>query len=825
FKKPKRYINFGVEAETCFPKIFCRSKQGGPKGSVTQKLAKFDMAGNNRTLKELAAPDVTYQPLGIQYPDTNMPFELKSGLIHLLPKFHGLAGEDPHKHLKEFHIVCSTMRPQGLLPMDRSMVDAASGGALVDKTPDAAKNLIENMAANAQQFGTRVDGQPRVVNEVHTSHADQQRVENRLEELTSLVRQLAIRQQNHGVAKLCGICTSADHHTDECPTLQETSSSDQGQASVNGIFPINRQKYDPFSNTYNPGWRDHPNFKYGNVAQPFQQTSRPPYQQQHQVQQPATTSNQSSLEDLVKQLAQNNIQMTQNNMQFQQRTETTLQNMQTQIGQLASSLSQLQSQGSGQMPSQTIPNPKGNVSVITLRNGKQVMEPTMHENVDQRGEMENTTPEKLEKQEHHKELQKDAEQAESSTKQTEMKIPLPFPNRKTQSKRAAEAELDKEIMETFQKVEVNIPLLEAIKQIPKYAKFLKELCTHKRRLKGNEKVSMGRNVSAIIQPNLPTKCKDPGTFAIPCTIGDKQFKHAMLDLGASINVMPKSVYTSLNIGELKPTGIVIQLANRSTAPCAGVLEDVLVRVNNLIFPADFYVLNMEEDSSTPPPLILGRPFLKTAKTKIDVHLGTLSMEFGDDIIQFNIFDAMKYPIEDHSVFHLDILDMMVDEMHVELLDEFPEIVGYDDNFVCHDCDTCSKKFPDKQNVMCDACAEISTFLSCDVNGISNVENDSIVEKDINHDVNVSDSIDSMGYDDFVLQDCAQISGDVAPNLVESNSVPRLVPSIVQPPNVELKPLPEHLKYAFLEENEKLPVIIAKHLQPVEEEKLLQVLKQ
>ncbi|KAK2402970.1 hypothetical protein QL285_052450 [Trifolium repens] len=119
--------------------------------------------------------------------------------------------------------------------------------------------------------------------------------------------------------------------------------------------------------------------------------------------------------------------------------------------------------------------------------------------------------------------------------------------------------------------------------------------------------------------------------------------------------------------------------------------------------------------------------------------------------------------------------MMVDEIHDELLDEFPEIVGYDDNFVCHDCNACSKLFPDKQNVMCDACAENSTY----VNGVPNFENDSIVKEDINHDANISDSIDSMGYDDSVLQDCAQISGDVAQNLAESNSVPKLVPSIVQ----------------------------------------------
>lgn len=108
-----------------------------------------------------------------------------------------------------------------------------------------------------------------------------------------------------------------------------------------------------------------------------------------------------------------------------------------------------------------------------------------------------------------------------------MKVPLPFPNRKTQTKRVAETELDKDIMETYKKVDVNIPLLEVIKQIPKYAKFLKELCSHKRRLKGNEKVNMGRNVFALIQPNLPTKCKDPCTFPIPCTIGNKKFTHAM----------------------------------------------------------------------------------------------------------------------------------------------------------------------------------------------------------------------------------------------------------------------------------------------------------
>ncbi|RDX67425.1 hypothetical protein CR513_53698, partial [Mucuna pruriens] len=113
----------------------------------------------------------------------------------------------------------------------------------------------------------------------------------------------------------------------------------------------------------------------------------------------------------------------------------------------------------------------------------------------------------------------------------------------------------------FRKVEINIPLHDAIKQIPKYAKFLKELI-----------------------------------FSVPCTIGDCTFADAMLDLEALINVMPTSIYKSLNFGDLEPTGMTIQLANRSVVQPLGVLEDVLVQVNELIFPADFYVLDMEDET-------------------------------------------------------------------------------------------------------------------------------------------------------------------------------------------------------------------------------------
>ncbi|RDY07874.1 Retrovirus-related Pol polyprotein, partial [Mucuna pruriens] len=157
----------------------------------------------------------------------------------------------------------------------------------------------------------------------------------------------------------------------------------------------------------------------------------------------------------------------------------------------------------------------------------------------------------------------------------------------------------------FQKVEINIPLLDALKQIPKYAKFLKELFVHKRKkMKGNVEVggivsAMTRNKDFIVEAPqaLPKKCRDPKIFSIPCTIGDCTFANAMLDLGASIHFMPTSIYKSLNFGDLEPTRMTIQLANRSVVQPLGILEDVLVQVNELIFPADFYVLDMEDETS------------------------------------------------------------------------------------------------------------------------------------------------------------------------------------------------------------------------------------
>jgi len=242
------------------------------------------------------------------------------------------------------------------------------------------------------------------------------------------------------------------------------------------------------------------------------------------------------------------------------------------MGQVASSVGKLEAQMNGKLPSQAL-NPIENVSAIMLQSGKE-LEEKRSKQIEMEEEEEIET-ELSTKKEHPSPLQ--TETSTNTPKVTphsmnsSFKTIPPFP---VSSSRSKKEEKEKEILEVFKKVELNISLLDAIKKILKYAKFL-ELCTTKRafKLKGHEMVSMGEVVSAIVQKKMPLKQKDPGAFTIPCVIGNASFKRVLCDLGASISVMPKHVYDSLSLEPLNKTSIVIQLADRSFVYPLGVIED------------------------------------------------------------------------------------------------------------------------------------------------------------------------------------------------------------------------------------------------------------
>ncbi|KAL0320090.1 UNVERIFIED_CONTAM: hypothetical protein Sradi_5270500 [Sesamum radiatum] len=460
------------------------------------------MAQNpERTIKEMTSLDLNQQPLCIEYPNLDVDFELKSGLIHLLPTFRGIAG---------------------LTEANRSLVDAASGGALYDKTPTEARKLITTMAANNQQFGARNDNPPKKVNEVSTS------IDERLNELTSLVKKIVVGGSQQ--AQICGICTSPGHFTDACPTLHEEPTE---HADAIG--------------------HPHEHSKLG-IPNPCEHLK-----------------------------------------------------LESQMSQLASSVSRLESQG--KLPSQTVINPKQNASAIVLRSGKEL-------------------------------------KSEVST---------------------AWARTGKE-----SKIQLRV---------------------------GTQKQNRRFSCAWAREQGRPET-----ELEIPSEQVDKPIKN----------------------------GVVIQLADRSIVYPEGVLEDVLVQVNELVFPADFFVIDMREDNSpNSTSILLGRPFLKTARTKIDVHNGTLTMEFDGEVIRFNIYESMRYPSDVPTALFLDAIDPLVQEF--------------------------------------------STYDSED-----------------------------------------QIKMILERNLTSTQ---------VKAPTLELKELPKHLKYAFLGENDTLPVIISSKLSTLEEEKLIRVLRE
>ncbi|TYI87516.1 hypothetical protein E1A91_D04G141000v1, partial [Gossypium mustelinum] len=384
-------------------------------------------------------------------------------------------------------------------------------------------------------------------------------MEAQLANLTAMVSKLMTGGNTK--ASLCGICCLEGHTTDMCPTLQE------GEANV--VFPNQRT-------TYNEGWRDHPNLRYQNQATPLGF--------EH-----AETKTHTMLEQMMKMMVD---QKKETDGRFQS-LESAVKQLQTRASSTDVNLGNLQAQVNNRLPSQPVANPRDNVSAITLRSGKE-LRPILKKV--QNSDEENDTEVKKVRFSDRAEENLALPKADLQPSQPRSYVPkVPFPQRLRKEK---SDDVNAEIFETFRKVQVNIPLIDAIKQVPRYVKFLKELCTSKRKLIGNEKISLGENVSAVFQKKLPIKCKDPGMFLIPCKIGDLKLDRAMLDLGASINVIPKSIYDKVQLGVLKDTGMIIQLADRSNAYPDGVLEDVLVQVNELVFPSDFYVLDMGPNANS-----------------------------------------------------------------------------------------------------------------------------------------------------------------------------------------------------------------------------------
>ncbi|KAL5574411.1 hypothetical protein UlMin_024008 [Ulmus minor] len=528
----------------------------------------------------------------------------------------------------------------GLNAQTRTIVDAASNGALMSKTYNEAYALLERMASNNYQWPTERVPAARRIAGVH----EVSEITSLTAQIASLVNTLNNQQTTphqsvnsvQGTGESCVLC-NGNHRFESCPSNPE---------SVCYVGNMNRNN-NPFSNTYNPGWRQHPNFSWSNQgagqgSNPAPQRPQfpPGFQQQ---QKPQTSEFPSSMESLLKEY------MARNDAVIQSQAAS-LRNLENQVGQLAN---ELKNRPPGTLPSNTESpqrDGKEHCKAITLRGGKTLEAPEINEKnpkeLVSRQEEENNEQGNVEKE--SREAENSGENSDKSganaaampqQNDQQKRPPPPFPQR---FKKQQQDHQFRRFLDVLKQLHINIPLVEALEQMPNYVKFMKDMLTKKRRFGEFETVALTRECSAVLQNKLPPKLKDPGSFTIPCSIGNQYFGKALCDLGAT-----------------RPTTVSLQLADRSIAHPEGKIEDVLVKVDKFIFPVDFIVLDYEADLEV--PIILGRPFLATGRTLIDVQNGELTMRVQDEHVTFNVFQSMKFPSDMEECSVISVADSLVAE--------------------------------------------------------------------------------------------------------------------------------------------------------------------
>ncbi|XP_074297060.1 uncharacterized protein LOC141627735 [Silene latifolia] len=206
--------------------------------------------------------------------------------------------------------------------------------------------------------------------------------------------------------------------------------------------------------------------------------------------------------------------------------------------------------------------------------------------------LEEIVVDKVVSKEKEKEAKKidDAKQASSSNKA--YIPPIPFPNRKRATN---EEKKFSKFLDTLKKLEVSLSFTEVVTHMLLYTKFLKEVLTKKRGIGGDGPVTLTGECIAVLLNPMPKKLQDPGSFSIPCKVGNVNIKRALCDLGASVSILPLPIARKLGLGNMISTSMTFQLANRSVQYPQDVLKDIPVKVRNFYIPADFVVMDIPED--------------------------------------------------------------------------------------------------------------------------------------------------------------------------------------------------------------------------------------
>nr|GFC04320.1 reverse transcriptase domain-containing protein [Tanacetum cinerariifolium] len=301
-------------------------------------------------------------------------------------------------------------------------------------------------------------------------------------------------------------------------------------------------------------------------------------------------------------------------------------NLNNDMRSILGSFFQNQASTSGTLPSNIVPNPKGEMKAVTTRSGLAYEGPPIPTN---------SPLEKVVKRETEESTNKEHPNCQGSIAHIQPPVvPISSP--------------EPDVPKTQPKPNIPYPSRLNDQKLPK--------------------VPLNENCSAMLLKKLPKKLGDPGKFLIPCDFPGVDVCHALADLGASINLMPLSIWKKLSLLELTPTRMTLELADRSITRPKGVAEDVFIKVGKFHFPTDFVVVDFEADPRV--PLILGRSFLGTGHALIDVYGEEITLRVNDESVTFNLNQTMRYSLmyDDNSVNRVDVIDIACEEFVQDVLD-------------------------------------------------------------------------------------------------------------------------------------------------------------
>ncbi|GJX37508.1 reverse transcriptase domain-containing protein [Tanacetum coccineum] len=332
--------------------------------------------------------------------------------------------------------------------------------------------------------------------------------------------------------------------------------------------------------------------------------------------------------------------------------------------------------GSGSLPSNTVANPRGDVKAITTQSGVAYDGPTIP-----------PTPSPLPKEvERETEATKDKVQNTSLGSTAHVQPPvvhdpilelelapkpkpkpsIPYPSRFNDQKLREKTNNQMlKFLQIFQRLHFDISFTDALLHMPKFASTFKSLLSNKEKLFELAKTLLNENCSAVLLKKLPEKLGDPGKFLISCDFPELDECLALADLGASINLMPLSVWKQLSLPELASTRMTLELADRSTVHPKGVANDVFVKVGKFYFLAEFVVVDYDVDPRV--PLIFGRPFLRTARALIDVYSKELTLRVDDEAITFKVGQTSRDSHSHKMINQVNVIDVACEEYAQEVL--------------------------------------------------------------------------------------------------------------------------------------------------------------